>query len=53
MNEKTNSPNKTARCWCKRAVEVGVTKIASIRARYRLRPWVGSSSASSVVQIMG
>ncbi len=33
---------KTARCWCKRAVESGV------RVRYRLRPLADSSSASEI-----
>jgi len=39
---KTSNPKKTARCWCKRAVESGTY------VRYRLRPLADSSSASKI-----
>ena len=39
---KNQQPKKTARCWCKRAVESGV------RVRYRLRPLADSNSASEI-----
>ena len=39
---KNQQPKKTARCWCKRAVESGV------RVRYRLRPLADSSSAGEM-----
>jgi hypothetical protein len=47
--KKTSNPKtKTARCWCKRAVESGV------RVRYRFRPcWRSSSSSASEIDFMG
>ena len=42
---KSSNPKKTARCWCKRAVESGV------RVRYCLRPLADSRRISEVLFI--